>query len=146
MVPYRRRSSLAPMDVFKEFFGRDVLDDFFSSNRLSAEMVGGFCADIKEVENGYLVEAELPGYKKENIEIDLVDDRLTITAKKEDELSEDKDNYIRRERRFGQVSRSYLVSGIDNEGVSADYVDGILTVNLPKLEEVKPKNTRIDIN
>ncbi|NLJ41446.1 MAG: Hsp20/alpha crystallin family protein [Clostridiales bacterium] len=146
MVPFRRRTSLTPMDIFRDFFGRDLVDDFFASSAAPMEMARGFCADIREEENEYIVEAELPGYNKEDINIDLVNDRLTISAKKKEEHSEEKDNYIRRERRVGQVCRSFIVSGIENDKVSAKYENGLLHVTLPKEKEIKPKSTRIDIN
>lgn len=146
MVPFRRRNGLAPMDIFKDFFGRDLVDDFFTGSMFPMGMVGGFRADIKENEKEYVVEAELPGYNKEDIEIDLVDDRLTISAKKNEVVNEEMENYIRRERRVGQVSRSFMVSGIKNNEVSAQYTDGLLKVTLPKEKETKPRNTRIDIN
>ncbi len=146
MIPFRRRNGLAPMDIFRDFFGRDLVDDFFAGSMLPVGMVGGFRADIKENEREYIVEAELPGYNKEDIEIDLVDDRLTISAKKNEEINEERENYIRRERRVGQVSRSFMVSGIKNNEVSAKYEDGLLKVILPKEKESKPRSTRIDIN
>jgi HSP20 family protein len=146
MIPFRRRNGLAPMDIFRDFFGRDIIDDFFASSMLPMGMAGGFRADIKETEKEYVVEAELPGYDKENIEIDLIGDRLTISAKKNEEINEERENYIRKERRSGQVSRSFMVSGIKNEEVSAQYVDGMLKITLPKEEDTKPRSSRIDIN
>lgn len=146
MVPFRRRNGLAPIDIFKDFFGRNLIDDFFASSMLPMGMSGGFRADIKETEKEYVVEAELPGYNKEDIEIDLVDNRLTISAQKNEEVNEERENYIRKERRVGQVSRSFMVSGIKNQEVKAEYVDGLLRVTLPKEEESKPRSTRIDIN
>ncbi|HZJ58282.1 MAG TPA: Hsp20/alpha crystallin family protein [Clostridia bacterium] len=146
MVPFRRRNGLTPIDLFKGFFGRDLMDDFFGNDMLSGGMTGGFRADIKETEKEYVVEAELPGYNKEDIDIDLVNDRLTISAKKNEEIKEEKENYIRRERRMGQASRCFLVSGIKNDEVKAEYADGLLKVTLPKEEEGRTRNTRIDIN
>ena len=146
MIPFRRRNGFAPVDLFRDFFGRDIMDDFFSSSMLPMSMAGSFRADIKENQKEYIVEAELPGYSKEDIEIDLVDDRLTIFAQKNEEISEERDNYIRRERRVGKVSRSFLVSGIKNDEVKAEYTDGLLRVILPKDEEGRKRGRRIDIN
>jgi HSP20 family protein len=146
MVPFRRRNGLTPVDLFRDFFGRDLMDDFFGSSMLPVGMTGGFRADIKENDKEYVVEAELPGYNKEDIEIDLVNDRLTISAKKNEEVKEERENYIRKERRMGQVSRCFLVSGIKNDQVKAEYADGLLRVTLPKEEEGRTRSTRIDIN
>lgn len=144
MTPFRG-NELNPMNMFRDFFGRDLMDGFFGDNMFSMKSAGGFCADIKESEKEYVVEAELPGYKKEDIQINLVDDRLTISAKKSEEINEERDNYIRRERRVGQASRSFIVSGIKNKEVTAEYKDGILNITLPKEKESEPRNTRIDI-
>lgn len=146
MVPFRRRNGLSPMDLFKDFFGRDLMDDFFGSSMLPVGMTGGFRADIRETDKEYVVEAELAGYDKDEIEIDLVDDRLTISAKKDENIEEENGQYIRRERRIGQASRCFMVSGIENDKVNAEYVDGLLRVILPKEEESKPRNKKIDIN
>ena len=109
-------------------------------------MAGGFRADIKENDKEYIVEAELPGYDKDDIEINLVDDRLTISAQKSEEVKEERDNYIRRERQVGRISRSFMVANIKNKDVKAEYVDGLLRIVLPKDEEGRRRSTRIDIH
>lgn len=146
LIPFRRRNGFTPVDLFRDFFGRDIWDDFFSSSMLPASMAGSFRADIKENEKEYIVEAELPGFTKDDIQIDLVDDRLTISAHKNEEVNEERDNYIRRERRVGQVSRSFWVSGIKNDEVKAEYKNGLLRIILPKDNEGNRRGRRIDIN
>lgn len=146
MIPFRHgRNVLAPNDWVRDFFGRDLLDDFFGSGYLTRSNTGAIRTDVRETDKEYIVEAELPGFKKEDIELDLTDDRLTITARHEETKDESKENYIRKERRYGEVCRSFLVKGIDNDAVSADYVDGILKITLPKQEEVV-KKSKISIN
>jgi len=146
LIPFRRRNGFTPVDLFRDFFGRDIWDDFFSSSMLPVNMAGSFRADIKENEKEYIVEAELPGFNKDDIQIDLVDDRLTISARKNEEVNEERDNYIRRERRVGQVSRSFWVSGIKNDEVKAEYKNGLLRIILPKDNEGNRRGRRIDIN
>jgi len=146
LIPFRRRNGFTPVDLFRDFFGRDIWDEFFNTSMLPVGMTGSFRADIKENQNEYIVEAELPGYSKDDIQIDLVDDRLTISARKNEEVNEERDNYIRRERRVGQVSRSFWVAGIKNDEVKAEYVDGLLRIILPKDNEGNRRGRRIDIN
>ncbi|NLN40506.1 MAG: Hsp20/alpha crystallin family protein [Clostridiales bacterium] len=146
LIPFRRRNGFTPVDLFRDFFRRDIWDDFFNNSMLPVGMTGSFRADIKENQNEYIVEAELPGYSKEDIQIDLVDDRLTISACKNEEVNEERDNYIRRERRVGQVSRAFWVSGIKNDEVKAEYADGLLRIILPKDNEGNRRGRRIDIN
>lgn len=146
LTPFRRRNGLSTMDFFRDFFGRDLVDDFFASSTLPVGMAGGFRADIKENDKEYIVEAELPGYDKDDIEINLVDDRLTISAQKSEEVKEERDNYIRRERQVGRISRSFMVTNIKNKDVKAEYVDGLLRIVLPKDEEGRRRSTRIDIH
>lgn len=146
LIPFRRRNGFTPVDLFRDFFGRDIWDDFFNSSMLPVNMAGSFRADIKENEKEYIVEAELPGFTKDDIQIDLVDDRLTISARKNEEVNEERDNYIRRERRVGQVSRSFWVSGIKNDEVKAEYKNGLLRIILPKDNEGNRRGRRIDIN
>jgi len=146
IVPFgRRRGALVPGELFRNFFGRDLLDEFFETNLTDVFGATAMRADIREAENEYIVEAELPGVKKEDIDISLSDDRLTITAKCEESTSEERKNYICRERRSGQFSRTFLLQGIDNEKVNAEYKDGILKIVLPKAKEVK-RGRRIELN
>lgn len=146
IVPFRHgQNILAPNDWVRDFFGRDLMDDFFGTGFLTRSNAGSIRTDVKETDNEYIVEAELPGFDKKDIELDLTDDRLTITARQEESTDEENENYIRKERRYGEVCRSFLVRGIDTEKVNADYKDGILRITLPKQEEVV-KKSRIDIN
>jgi len=101
--------------------------------------------DVVETDGEYLVKAELPGVKKEDLEISVHDGMLTINAHTKYE-HEDKDNgrVIRQERRYGKYVRSLrLGNDVDTEKVKAEYKDGVLELRLPKVEEVKPK--RIDV-
>ncbi len=103
--------------------------------------------DVMEKENGYQLEAELPGFNKEDIKIDLKDDTLTISAahtENNDEKNEE-GKYIRRERRSTSYQRSFHVEGLKPEDIIAQYRNGILTVNLPKKEAVPEKEEPIRI-
>jgi HSP20 family molecular chaperone IbpA len=96
--------------------------------------------DIKENEAGYDLAVELPGYRKEDMKLELKDGYLTISAEiKHDNDDKDNDgNYIRRERYYGKSSRSFYVGeAVTEEDIKAKYEDGILKINVPK-KELKP--------
>ncbi len=96
-------------------------------------------ANIKEEETKYHVELSAPGYKKENINVAVEDDTLTITGEVKVENEEKKENYVKREFRSGNFKRSFNLNGmVDLEKIDAKYEDGILRIDLPKIQnEVK---------
>ena len=105
---------------------------------------GGFCVDIRHEGDDLVIEAELPGATKENVEITTEENVLTISANYSEEKKEEKEHYHLRERRSGQVSRSFrLDSTADTEKVSANLKDGVLTLRIPTKPEAKPR--QIDI-
>ena len=109
--------------------------------------VSQFRCDIQDQGDRFLLEAELPGFKKENIKIDLNGNNLTISASHNSETEErdQKNGYIRRERKFGSFSRSFDVSGIDVSKIDAEYTNGILALTLPKKQPEIPAATSINI-
>ncbi len=100
--------------------------------------------DIKETEDAYIVEAEMPGVKKENVELVCEKGVLTITAKANEEKTEEKEGYIRKERSSSAMTRRFEIEDIDEEKISAKMEDGILTVMLPKSAESKEKRIAIE--
>ena len=97
-------------------------------------------ADVMETENSIIVITDLPGVKKEDIDIDISEDSIDITAKFEDEINEEGANYIKKERSYGETKRSIsLPAQINVKEATAKFNDSILTVNLPKLMEEKHK-------
>ncbi len=138
MLPFDR-SDANLFDTFDNF-----TRDFF---RKSNAELPAFRTDIRDTGDSYVLEAELPGFKKEDISLDLKDSILTITAS-HDETSEEKDDkgtYIRRERRYGSFQRSFDVTGIDVTAISAAYDSGVLAVTLPKAKPAVPESHRIAI-
>lgn len=110
--------------------------------------VSRFRTDILDKGDRYVLEAELPGFKKEDIQLDLEGDILTIRAEhtEEKEDKDEKKQYVRRERRYGSFSRSFDVSGIQAEQIAASYENGVLKLDLPKAAPVPaPSSRRIDI-
>lgn len=126
---------------------RSVFDDFFNDSMFPSVLNAsqGIRADIRETDKEYVIDADIPGVNKEDIKLDLRDDVLTISVEHNEETKEEKDNFIRKERRFGSVSRSFYVDNIKNDGVTAKYDNGVLTVKLPKNEDGKSNKRKIDI-
>ncbi len=109
-------------------------------------MEGGWMpsVDIYEEKDKIMVTAELPGMKKEEIDVQIGDGRLTIKGERKMENEDKKDNYHRVERFYGTFTRSFtLPDTIDEENISANYKDGLLKLTLPKTEKAKPK--KIDV-
>jgi HSP20 family protein len=104
--------------------------------------------NVAESKDEFLVTAELPGMKSENVSVDFTDGMLTIRGDKVDETTEKEDDrtYYVWERKFGAFQRTLpFPGGIDEKKIAAEFKDGILAVHLPKTEEVKPKRQAIPI-
>ena len=134
---YRRVSAYNPFRDFEE-----MSRSFWDNNNVSA-----FRTDITEKDGQYILEADLPGFKKEDISVDIDKDCLTITAEhSSDKKEEDKKrNFVKRERYYGSFTRSFDVSGIDVDRIEAEYNNGVLTLNLPKKQENIPVSRRLEI-
>lgn len=133
---YRRVSAYNPFRDFEE-----MSRSFWDNTNVSA-----FRTDITEKDGNYILEADLPGFKKEDISVDIDKDCLTITAEhKSEEKEENADSYIRRERYYGSYTRSFNVKGIDTEAITAAYNDGVLTLTMPKKEPEVPAARRLEI-
>jgi len=112
----------------------------------AAKSVGTFKTDIVDRGDKYLLQAELPGFKKEDIYVDLDGNYLTIQASHTQESKSNLDKVVRKERQYSAFSRSFNVSGINTEGITAEYNNGILELQLPKITDEKPKGKKIEIN
>ena len=137
MIPYSNRGGSSLIDLFDEF-ERSV----FGENGRRTPM---FNTDIRDEGDHYLLEAELPGFRKEDIDLDVNNGLLTISARHEESSEEKKDNYLCRERRGGSFARTFNLEGIQEEGITAAYADGVLTLTLPKRRELPPQSRKIAI-
>lgn len=115
-------------DLFDEMFE----DPFFSK---SSKLMK---TDIKENENDYTIEVDLPGYSKEDIQITVDDGYLTVSANTSKEDEDTSSKYVKRERYYGECSRSFYVGNdVETEDVKASFRNGILKLEVPKKEDVK---------
>ena len=136
-------------NLFDDFFGDSFEKNFFGTrNPLYGKNAKNLLkTDVKETENSYDLAIELPGFKKEDVHIDLKDGYLTISAEKSlDKEDKQEGRYIRQERYSGSCARSFYVGEVRPEDIHAKYEDGVLSLSFPKEEEKKlPAQTRIAI-
>jgi HSP20 family protein len=143
LVPFNRKRGLKPRG-FDDFY--NVLDDFFNDSWLTSKSVsyGTFKVDIQDKENEYLVEAELPGVQKEEVDIGINDGRLSISIKREENIEEDKKNYIHKERKICSMERAMYLEDAKSEDIKAKLENGVLTIIVPKKEK-EDRARKIDI-
>ena len=125
----------------------DAFNDF-DNNFFGDSMPINSCrTDIRDDGDKYVMESELPGFEKEDIKLDINGTQLTIAAEHSTNSDEkdEKGNYIRRERTFGSYKRSFDVSDVDTEAISAEYKNGVLTLELPKKKPEEPVSKRLEI-
>ena len=125
--------------IFDRFFNNDLMDwnlSNFSSTNTSLPAV-----NVKENDNEFSIEVAAPGLTKKDFNIHFHNNVLTISSEKKNEKKEEKEKYSRREFSYQSFQRSFTVAenAVDSDKIAAKYADGILTITLPKREEVKPK-------
>ena len=141
LIPYSQKRREA--SIYNPFQMFDELEKSFFGSGDIAE----FKTDIRDEGDHYLLEADLPGFQKDDIHIDLDDNTLTIRAERHSsyEQSDKKNSYVRCERSYGSYARSFGMDGIDTEGIRASYADGVLKLQLPKVSAEAPKTRRLEI-
>ena len=143
LTPYKRTNrNIRPYtSLTNTLFNDDFFRNFFSG-AVTATQIN---IDVKDNQDKYVIEAELPGVKKEDKNIDIDNGVLTLSTKVQNEKNEENDNYVYRERRYGSLCRSFSLDNIDDEKIKAKYEDGILVVELPKKEPEIKQNRTIEI-
>lgn len=144
LKPYTRKNNGVYYNPFQTMdeFERNFFNPSFFETALDQ-----FKTDIKDEGDSYTLEADLPGFEKNDIHLDLNNDVLTINAERHSE-HEDKDKkgkFVRCERSYGTYSRQFDVSGINTEGIKAKYENGVLTLNMPKKSAQLPTAKRLEI-
>jgi len=124
-----------------------VFDDAFLHSSPRSRILRGWypAVDLMENETEFKLVAELPGMTREDVKISLTDSVLTLRGEKKTEKQEEKQNWHHVERSYGSFERSFqLTAPVDNTKISAKFKDGVLTVILPKSEESRPRDIRIE--
>ncbi len=145
--PYRKNNTMS-YNPFREMenFEREFFGEPFGSFFKNAD-IAEFKTDIRDMGDSYLLEADLPGFNKNDINVELNGDTLTIFAERhsENETKDKKDKYVCCERSYGRYSREFNVSAVDTSKISAKYDNGVLKLTMPKKSEALPKSQRLEI-
>ena len=146
--------------MLPSIFGENLFDEFFNDDFMNFPVWGGrsplygkhaknlMKTDVRETDGSYELDVDLPGFKKDELSVDLKDGYLTIQAAKglDKDEQDKKGKYIRQERYAGAMSRSFYVGDVEPGQVSAKYEDGILKISLPKQEKKElPRTSTIAI-
>lgn len=139
MTPYHKDPGMG-RPMMNDFFADPWFRSFFGP--CDRKRPAGFRVDVKDEGDHYLLNADLPGISREQIEITVQDDVLKIAADYSARSEEEKDSYVYSERRHGHIERSFSLEGINQDGISAASKDGVLTVTLPKIAPTEEKAVR----
>ena len=121
----------------------DLFDDFFRDDFFNKKHNNLMKTDIKEGKDKYIIEVDLPGYEKDNINLSLKDGYLLISAKSETKEEDSEETFVKRERFYGECSRSfYIGDNIKEEDIHAEFKNGILKMEIPKLEKNKEEEIK----
>jgi len=142
--PYRR-NQLNTWNPFSEM--EELQKHFFDNDFFSLRGLAEFKTDITDEGDSYQLKADLPGFGKEDIRLDIDGDYLTISAERhsEHEEKDKKGKFIRCERSYGSYQRSFDISGIKTDEIKAKYDDGVLTLKMPKKENLPAKTKHLEI-
>ncbi len=140
LVRYNSDRNLRSFDsFFDNFFNNNMTDMIGSDQRQFTQP----SVNIKETEDNFDIEVAAPGLTKEQFNIDVEDNVLTISAEQKSENEDSNDNYTRREFSYSSFKRSFnLPDTIQDDAIEAKYEDGVLRLTLPKKEEAKPQPPR----
>ena len=146
--------------MLPSIFGENLFDEFFNDDFMNFPVWGGrsplygkhaknlMKTDVRETDGSYELDVDLPGFKKDELSVDLKDGYLTIQAAKglDKDEQDKKGKYIRQERYAGAMSRSFYVGDLEPDQISAKYEHGVLRISLPKQEKKElPKSSTIAI-
>lgn len=151
MFELTRRNNNHHVNTYNPF--RELEDferNFFSSpfgSFFGTQDLAEFKTDVTDEGDHYLLEADLPGFDKKDIRLDINGDTLTVSAERHSKVEEKdkKDKIIRVERSYGSYSRQFDISGVDADNIKAKYDNGVLKLTLPKKEKMLPEGRRLEI-
>jgi HSP20 family protein len=146
------RTSLTPFSPFRgvtslqDQINRLFNETFERSSEGANLTTWAPAVDIYETEQNLVVKADLPDIKPEELDIRVENNILTIRGERKFEKKVEENNYLRVERAYGSFSRSFsLANTVNTEAIQADYQNGVLTLNIPKREEAKPKQIKVRV-
>jgi HSP20 family protein len=133
------------MTLFDDFFNDD---SFLPTTKTNTHLIKTntylIKTDIIEEDDKFVIKADMPGLKKDDVDINIKDNILSIKAERKDESVDEKKNYIKREIFVGKVERTFsLPNNVDSDKISAEMIDGQLLISIPKSEKIKPKQIKI---
>ena len=146
------RTTISRFEPFRtnslqEQFHRLFSEAFDRSSDESSITTWAPAVDIFETEHELVVKADLPDIKPEELDIRVENNILTIRGERKFEKQVNEDNYLRVERAYGSFSRSFsLANTVNSDAIKAEYKDGVLTLTIPKREEAKPKQIKVNVN
>ena len=146
------RTAISRFEPFRtnslqEQFNRLFSEAFDRSSEESSITTWAPAVDIFETEHELVVKADLPDIKPEELDIRVENNILTIRGERKFEKQVNENNYLRVERAYGSFSRSFsLANTVNSDAIKAEYKDGVLTLTIPKREEAKPKQIKVNVN
>lgn len=137
LVPGNRRNRGLTTTGFEDLY--NMLDDFFTDPWMSGTRMSRdtFRVDVQAGEKEYIVEAELPGVKKEEVQLEMNDGNLSITVQRNEKVDQEGKNYIHRERRYASMSRTIYLGDATSEGIHARLEGGVLHVTVPRQPQIE---------
>jgi HSP20 family protein len=148
----RMRTTLSRFEPFRggsnlqEQFNRLFNEAFDRSSEEGGLTPWAPAVDIYETEHELVVKADLPDIKPEELDIRVENNILTIRGERKFEKKVNENNYLRVERSYGSFSRSFsLANSVNTEAIKAEYTNGVLTLHVPKREEAKPKQIKVNV-
>ncbi|NGP76578.1 Hsp20/alpha crystallin family protein [Balneolaceae bacterium YR4-1] len=150
MKTLTKYSDMSPLEAIKRDMDL-IFDDISPFSRIRRGN-GGFGmelwapdTDMSETENAYILTMDLPGLKKDDVDVSFTDNRLTISGERSRETKEEDKDFIRKERYLGKFSRAFTMpADVVEDKIKATFKNGVLTVDIPKAEVKKPKKVSID--
>lgn len=139
LVPFSTRRNDIVTRRYDPF--ANLIDDFFNDSFSSRLVNSNFKLDIKDQAEQYVIEAEVPGYSRDEISLDVEKGLLTISVKKEQENQEENNNYVHRERTISSMTRRIALGDVDEEQLTAKLENGILEIIVPKKPKIETKKT-----
>ncbi len=137
LTPFRSNYYVSAYDPFKE------MEEF--ERRFFGQRTPAMKTDIRETDDAYILESDLPGFSREDIHADIKNGYLTIRAEHKSENEDKNESYLRRERSYGSFSRTFDLDGIDAEAITASFKNGVLTLELPKMKEKVEEARKLEI-